>query len=114
MQETRFFRQFSNAYFCVNDTSFKQTVHGQIVIRKYSIYSTQQHIHTGLFVCLFIYLFVCLFVCSIFILLSRESDGGRGVARIPCALGRETFLRPPSTKTTEVEVKNSAKVRKNL
>jgi len=28
-----------------------------------------------------------------------------GVARTPCALGQEMFLRPLSTKTTEFEVK---------
>jgi len=32
-----------------------------------------------------------------------------GVARVPCALGQETFLRPPSTKTAEFEVKNRYK-----
>jgi len=34
-----------------------------------------------------------------------------GVARLPCALGQEIFLHPPSTKTTEFEVKMGAKVR---
>jgi len=33
-----------------------------------------------------------------------------GVARVPCALGQEIFLRPLSTKTTEFEVKNRCKV----
>jgi len=28
-----------------------------------------------------------------------------GVARVPCALGQEIFLRPPSTKPAEFEVK---------
>jgi len=32
-----------------------------------------------------------------------------GVARVPCALGQETFFRPPLTKTTEFEVKNRCK-----
>jgi len=32
-----------------------------------------------------------------------------GVARVPCALGQETFLRPPLTKTAEFEVKNRCK-----
>jgi len=31
------------------------------------------------------------------------------VAGIPCALEQEMFLRPPSTKTTKFEVKNSCK-----
>jgi len=31
------------------------------------------------------------------------------VARIPCALGQEIFLRSLSTKTTEFKVKNSCK-----
>jgi len=30
-----------------------------------------------------------------------------GVARVPCALGQEIFLRPPSTKLTEFELKNT-------
>jgi len=29
-----------------------------------------------------------------------------GVARVPCALGQEIFLRPPSTKIIEFELKN--------
>jgi len=32
-----------------------------------------------------------------------------GVARVPCALGQEIFLRPLSAKTTEFEVKNACK-----
>jgi len=32
-----------------------------------------------------------------------------GVARVPCALGQEIFLRPPSTKPAEFEVKNRYK-----
>jgi len=32
-----------------------------------------------------------------------------GVARVPCALGQETFLRPPSTQTTEFKVKIGGK-----
>jgi len=32
-----------------------------------------------------------------------------GGARAPCALGQEIFLRPPSTKLTEFEVKNMCK-----
>jgi len=32
-----------------------------------------------------------------------------GVARVPCALGQEIFLRPPSTKVTEFELKNRCK-----
>jgi len=32
-----------------------------------------------------------------------------GVARVPCALGQETFLRPPLTKTTEFKVKTGGK-----
>jgi len=32
-----------------------------------------------------------------------------GVARIPCALGQEIFLRPPSTKLTEFKLKNWCK-----
>jgi len=32
-----------------------------------------------------------------------------GVARVPCALRQEIFLRPPSTKTAEFEVKNRRK-----
>jgi len=32
-----------------------------------------------------------------------------GVARVSCALGQEIFLHPPSTKTTEFEVKNRCK-----
>jgi len=39
------------------------------------------------------------------------SDVASGVARVPCALGQEIFLRPLPTKITEFEVKNS---RKNL
>jgi len=31
------------------------------------------------------------------------------VARVPCALGQEIFLRPLSTKTTEFEVKIGCK-----
>jgi len=31
------------------------------------------------------------------------------VARVPSALGQEIFLRSPSTKTTEYEVKNRCK-----
>jgi len=34
---------------------------------------------------------------------------GSGVARVPCALGQEIFLRFLSTKTTEFEVKNKCK-----
>jgi len=34
---------------------------------------------------------------------------GSGVARVPCALGQEIFLRPPSTKLTEFELKNKCK-----
>jgi len=34
---------------------------------------------------------------------------GSGVARVPCALGQEIFLQPPSTKTAEFEVKNRYK-----
>jgi len=34
---------------------------------------------------------------------------GSGVARVPCALKHEIFLRPPSTKTAEFEVKNRRK-----
>jgi len=34
---------------------------------------------------------------------------GSGVARVPCALGQEIFLLPPSTKLTEFELKNSCK-----
>jgi len=37
---------------------------------------------------------------------------GRGVVRVPCALGQEIFLRPLSTKTTEFEVKNRCKLEK--
>jgi len=36
-------------------------------------------------------------------------DYSSGVAREPCALGQEIFLRPLSTKTTEFEVKNRCK-----
>jgi len=32
-----------------------------------------------------------------------------GVARISCAMGREVFLRPSLTKSTEFEVKNRCK-----
>jgi len=32
-----------------------------------------------------------------------------GVARVPCALGQEIFLRPLPTKTTEFDVKNRCK-----
>jgi len=36
-----------------------------------------------------------------------------GIARVPLALGQETFLRPPTTnKATEYEVKIGSKVRK--
>jgi len=34
------------------------------------------------------------------------------VARVPCALGQEIFLRPLLTKTTEFEVKKAAKILK--
>jgi len=34
---------------------------------------------------------------------------GSGVARVPCALGQEIFLRPLSKRTTEFEVKNRCK-----
>jgi len=37
---------------------------------------------------------------------------GSGVARVPCALGQEMFLRPLSTKTIEFEVKNRCKSEK--
>jgi len=36
-------------------------------------------------------------------------DTCSGVARVPCTLGQEIFLRPLSTKTTEFEMKNSPK-----
>jgi len=32
-----------------------------------------------------------------------------GVARVPCALGQEIFLRLPSTKLSEFELKNRCK-----
>jgi len=32
-----------------------------------------------------------------------------GLARIPYALGQEIFLRPPTAKLTELELKNSLK-----
>jgi len=32
-----------------------------------------------------------------------------GVAGVPCALGQEIFLHPPSTKLTEFELKNWCK-----
>jgi len=35
--------------------------------------------------------------------LGLELGLGSGVARVPCALGKEKFLRPPSTKLTEFE-----------
>jgi len=35
--------------------------------------------------------------------------GHSGVARVPCALGQEIFLRPPLTKTTEFKTKNRCK-----
>jgi len=43
--------------------------------------------------------------------LGRISDETclHGVARVPCDLGQETFLLLLSTKTTELEVKNSCK-----
>jgi len=34
---------------------------------------------------------------------------GSGVAWVPCALGQEIFLRPPSTKLTKFELKNKRK-----
>jgi len=34
---------------------------------------------------------------------------GSGVARVPCALGQEIFLCPPSAKHTEYELKISCK-----
>jgi len=42
---------------------------------------------------------------------ARESNPGlsSGVARVSCTLGQETFLRPPSTKAIEFEVKNRCK-----
>jgi len=36
-------------------------------------------------------------------------DRSSGVTRVPCALGQEISLRPPSTKTTVFEVKNRCK-----
>jgi len=39
---------------------------------------------------------------------------GSGVARVPCALGQEIFLRPLSTKTTEFEAKNRRKSAEKL
>jgi len=36
-----------------------------------------------------------------------------GVARVSCALKQEIFLRLPSTKRTEFEVKVGAKVRRS-
>jgi len=36
-------------------------------------------------------------------------DAISGVARVPCFLGQEIFLRPQSTKTTEIEVENRRK-----
>jgi len=38
--------------------------------------------------------------------LNNETSQLSGVARVTCALGQEIFLRPPSTKLTEFEVKN--------
>jgi len=37
------------------------------------------------------------------------SSADSGVARVPCALEQEMFLRPLSTKTTEFEMKNRYK-----
>jgi len=39
----------------------------------------------------------------------RPTTNPSGVARVPCALGQEIFLRSLSTKTTKFEVKNSCK-----
>jgi len=36
-----------------------------------------------------------------------------GIARVPCALGQEIFLLPPSTKTTEFELKIGAEVQRS-
>jgi len=41
--------------------------------------------------------------------LSLSPGRGSGVARVPCALGQEIFLRPPSTKLTEFELKSRCK-----
>jgi len=38
--------------------------------------------------------------------IKSESYEASGVARVPCTLGQEIFLRPPSTKLTEFELKN--------
>jgi len=35
---------------------------------------------------------------------------GSGVARVPCALGQEIFLRSLLTKSTEFKVKNRHKI----
>jgi len=37
-----------------------------------------------------------------------------GVARVPCALGQDIFLRPPSTKLTEFELKYRCKRTKTI
>jgi len=45
------------------------------------------------------------------LLVRPETVVSSGVARVPvpCALEQEIFLRPLSTKATELEVKNSCK-----
>jgi len=44
--------------------------------------------------------------------LSRFEKRGvdSGIARVPCALGQEIFLRPLSTKLTEFELKHWCKI----
>jgi len=39
----------------------------------------------------------------------KRVSGVSDVARVPCALRQEIFLRPLTTKTAEFEVKNSCK-----
>jgi len=49
------------------------------------------------------------FFCFVLLAFSNSTHGSSGVARIPCALGQDIFLRPLSIKTTEFEVKNRCK-----
>jgi len=51
-----------------------------------------------------------LYVCDIMNVLLRYLPICSGVARVPCTLGQEIFLRPLLTKPTEFEVKNRCKI----
>jgi len=47
------------------------------------------------------------YICPLTSPFKNQPDSG--VVRLPCALGQEIFLRSPSTKFTEFELKNKCK-----